>query len=393
MNGEPKTERRTRASRGARGTWLIWAGIAAAACAPEPTQSQALRPPALTPSERVQMPGPAPRGRPTATASELNATCTGCHSEIAAEWRASLHSQSQTDPAYQRAFAVEPLPFCQGCHAPETRIDRPVPAAAAELGVGCVTCHVVGDHLLASDATANLGSSAPPHALTRTAAFASTGACASCHQFTFPDRAPRSEPALMQATLHEHAESGARDVPCASCHMPRVGSGSGRHRSHAFPGGHDPEFVKAGLRVRAERRARNRVVLVLQTAGVGHAFPTGDLFRRLEVSAEAIGSDDQVVAGARRFLSRHWTEKQRFAQVVREVSGDDRPTQTPREVQLELPLDAAAAALPIAWRVAYQRVEHPRSEADEDSVLDGEIEIASGTLPPLSKGESDHVSP
>jgi hypothetical protein len=49
--------------------------------------------------------------------------------------------------------------------------------------------------------------------------------------------------------------------------------------------------------------------------------------------------------------------------------------------------------MPLAWRVAYQRVEHPRSEAEEDSVLDGEIEIASGTLPPLSKGESDHGHP
>jgi hypothetical protein len=339
------------------------------------------------------MRGPAPSGRDPATASALNASCTGCHSEIAAEWRASFHGQAQKDPAYQRAFAIEPLPFCQSCHAPEADAHRPVPESAADLGVGCVTCHVVGDQLLASAA----GTAVPPHEVRRSREFASVGACANCHQFAFPDGAPRGQFSLMQATLHEHDASTARDVPCANCHMPLVGAGASQHRSHAFPGGHDPEFVKAGLRVRAERHAANRVTFVLQTERVGHAFPTGDLFRRLEVSVEAVGSDYQAIGTARRYLSRHWSEKRQLARVVREVKRDDRPSDTPLRVELELELGPAErallAALPLAFRVAYQRVQHPRSEADEDSVLDGEIEIASGTLPPLSKGEPDHVHP
>jgi len=367
------------------GVWLI-----AVACAPEPNRVHAEAPAAAIP---LAMPGPSPTGRDAASASALNARCTGCHSEIAAEWRTSFHAQSQRDPAYQRAFAIEPLPFCQGCHAPETAANRPVPEAAADLGVGCVTCHVVGDHLLASSA----GTSEPPHAVTRSDAFANTAACATCHEFAFPELAPREKLSLMQATLHEHERSDARDVPCASCHMPLVGTGATKHRSHAFPGGHEPEFVRGALRVRAERRAADRVALVLQTERVGHAFPTGDLFRRLELSAEAVGSDYQAVGSTRRYLSRHWSEKQQLARVVRQVTRDDRATHTPLEVELELQLGPnerpLAASLPLAWRVAYQRVEHPRSEAEEDSVLDGEIEIASGTLPPLSKGEPDHVHP
>jgi hypothetical protein len=199
----------------------------------------------------------------------------------------------------------------------------------------------------------------------------------------------------MQATLREHEQSNSRTVPCASCHMPLVGTGAAKHRSHAFPGGHEPELVKGALRVRAERRAADRVVLVLQAERVGHAFPTGDLFRRLEVSAEAVGSEYQAVGSTRRYLSRHWSEKQQLARVVRQVKRDDRPTDTPLEVELELETSerTLVATLPLAWRVAYQRVEHPRSEADEDSVWDGEIEIASGTLPPLSKGEPDHGHP
>jgi cytochrome c554/c'-like protein len=334
------------------------------------------------------MPGPSPTGRDAATAAALNASCTGCHRQIAAEWRTSFHAQSQQDAAYQRAFAIEPLAFCQGCHAPETDAERPVPDAAADLGVGCVTCHVVGDQLLASplQVGAGKGTDRAPHAVTRTAPFAGVAPCAGCHEFAFPERVLRGQATLMQATVHEHAQSSTPELPCASCHMPSVGTGATRHRSHAFPGGHDPMFVKSALSVRAERRAANRVRLVLKSEAVGHAFPTGDLFRRLEVSAEAVGHDYQTVASARRYLSRHWSEKQQLMRVVRQVKSDDRPCQTPLEIELELPGSADGAALgklPLVWRVAYQRVEHPRSEAEEDSVLDGEIEVASGTLPPL----------
>jgi len=259
--------------------------------------------------------------------------------------------------------------------------------------VGCVTCHVVGEHLLASPSAADARS--VPHALTRAAEFAGTGACASCHQFAFPDPAANGERSLMQATLLEHEHSTAREQACADCHMPSVGTGERRHRSHAFPGGHAPEFVKKTLRVQAERRSATRVSFVLQAEHVGHAFPTGDLFRRLEVSAEAVGKDYQAIGGTRRYLSRHWSEKQQGARVVRQVKRDDRVTHVPLEFELELTeVDRElVATLPLVFRVAYQRVEHPRSEADEDSVLDGEIEIASGTLPPLTKGEPRHVHP
>jgi hypothetical protein len=375
----------------ARGVLGLVGGFVAcvAACAPD---GASVPPASAAAPVRVAMPGPAPRGRNSDTASALNATCTGCHQEIAAEWRASFHAHAERDEAYQRAFALEPLPFCQGCHAPETDAFRPVPEAAADLGVGCVTCHVVGEHVLATPSATNVTSEALlPHALTRTPEFAGAGACGTCHEFAFPDVALRGQPELMQATLREHAESDARGVACATCHMPSVGEGQARHRSHAFPGGHDADFMKGALSVQAERCAADRVCLVLTTAGVGHAFPTGDLFRRLEVSAEAIGSDDQVVGSARRYLSRHWSEEQKLATVVRRVTRDDRASDAP--LNIELALEGPVAALPVAWRVAYQRVEHPRSESEQDSIVNGEIEMASGTLLPLSKGEGSHVHP
>src|SRR5262245_41554016 len=80
---------------------------------------------------RSSMPGPSP-SRPRALTSE-NARCEGCHADIAAEWRSSLHRRSHSDPAYQRALEREPLAFCENCHAPE---------ASREIGISCISCHV-----------------------------------------------------------------------------------------------------------------------------------------------------------------------------------------------------------------------------------------------------------
>jgi hypothetical protein len=284
-----------------------------------------------------------------------NQRCESCHVEIAREWRQSLHAQSHSDPVYQRALAVEPLPFCQGCHAPEADPEQPVAAAVGEVGVACVTCHVLGNRVVTLHD--------------------SNAACASCHEFAFPDSAARRVPQLMQSTISEHARSSASGQSCADCHMPRAAAG---HRSHVFPGGRDAQLVQSALAVTA-RRTPSGATLRLVPRAVGHAVPTGDLFRRLEVSAEALGTEWQVVASQRRYLARHWQRiPGPFGVVLRDATSDDRPLDAVVEVELEL--GAAASERPISWRVAYQRVEHPRSEREEDSRVEGEIEIASGTL-------------
>src|SRR5262245_58757300 len=96
-------------------------------------------------------PGPAGGSAPARTVDGLgqvsSADCEGCHQDIAAEWRASLHRQAFSDASFQRAFSVEPLAFCQGCHAPEADAESTPSAAAAEEGVGCTTCHVQGGEI------------------------------------------------------------------------------------------------------------------------------------------------------------------------------------------------------------------------------------------------------
>lgn len=347
-----------------------------AGCGPQPRAT----PPPPRLSAASLLPGPAPRGRSTEEAARLNRGCEGCHVAIADEWRESWHARSQTDAAYQRAYALEPLQFCQGCHAPEADPSRPVPELAAQLGVGCVTCHVVAGQVLAasrSDAREPIrGAKTTPHPVLRDARLDGTAACSGCHEFEFPDRTARRVPELMQSTVTEHARSGQSEQACATCHMPLTTEGAVPHRSHAFRGGHDDALVKSAVDVRAERRP-DGARITLTPRELGHAFPTGDLFRRLEVSAEAIGPEWQVVARARRYLTRHWQRQPSpFGVALRSATSDDRPLG--REAVIDLPLGATNLA--IAWRVAYQRVEHPRSDDEHDSTVEGEIELGSGTL-------------
>jgi hypothetical protein len=284
---------------------------------------------------------------------------------------------------YQRAFVLEPLQFCQGCHAPEANPALPVPDAAAQLGVGCVTCHVVGGELLAAPARSDSrvpdgAAKTAPHPVLRDARLDGSAACAGCHEFEFPDRTARKLPELMQSTVSEQARSTERDRACASCHMPAVEPGVLSHRSHEFLGGHDAGLVKSAVIVKAERHGEIARITITPRE-LGHAFPTGDLFRRVEVSAEAVGPEWQVAASQRRYLTRHWQRvPSPFGIALRRATKDDRPLAA--ELVVDLALGNSALNLPIAWRVAYQRVEHPRSDSQQDSNVEGEIEIASGRL-------------
>lgn len=310
----------------------------------------------------------------------LNTTCEGCHADIAREWRDSLHAAAHTDAVYQRALEIEPLAFCQGCHAPEANPHEPVPASAARLGVACVTCHVLGGEIAGTARAPLRGTgAASPHPVVRDGRLDSSVACAGCHEFAFPDRGARARPELMQSTVSEHGRSPERDSACADCHMPIVERGGSRYRSHRFAGGRDADFVRGAALVSAARTGANTLQVSLTPQRVGHAFPTGDLFRRIEVSAEVVGSEWQVIASARRYLARHWERDPRspFGVVLRTASLDDRPLG--ERVSVELDLGERAAGLPITWRVAYQRVEHPRSDHEDDSLVEGEIVLAEGT--------------
>jgi hypothetical protein len=314
---------------------------------------------------------PPTASRPNRDRLSLNAECERCHDKAAAEHRGSLHAVAHTDQSFVRAFRREPLAFCTRCHAPEADPEEAIglsgsfetrPALAA--GVACVSCHLRGDVVLAAPRRAVAVQGAPaPHALRRDPKFAGVEACASCHEFDFPDR---NEP--MQLTVSEHRASPFARTPCAGCHMPAA--------AHGFAASRDPDMLRRAARVTASRH--DRVLrLEIRPAKIGHAFPTGDLFRRLRVVASAVDQQGRMIRRQERILSR----KTKLSSFVRGASHeiDDRPFVDGKVLRVEL--DLAAPPAEIRWQLVYERVAHPLSLDESQGVVEGGVVIDSGVLP------------
>ncbi|MSP60435.1 MAG: hypothetical protein EXR72_08845 [Myxococcales bacterium] len=326
-----------------------------------------------------------------------SASCVGCHQEIAAEWRSSLHRRAWIDPVFQQAYRVEPMAFCRGCHAPESDPAAPPTSTARHEGVGCTTCHVQADHVVG----ARPASADALHPVLADPRLATPAACASCHQFDFPAEAHQRVVESMQDTVAEHARSSAAATPCQKCHMPEVATAAGRHRSHAFAVISDPTMIRRAVHVTALRIDASRIAVTLTPAEVGHAFPTGDMFRRLEVRAELLRGLGTVAAPDRRRAPSVELARS-FRDLPRDPNGGDL---TPERVQakdtrvpppgtgpaptvvLTLPVPAPETA--VRWRVVYQRMSTPMAGAFRVNQVLDEIVVAEGILPALATAMAD----
>jgi len=320
------------------------------------------------------MPGPAPL--PAAGRLQLdNDACEACHEVQAAQWRGSQHQTAYTEREFQRALAHEPMPFCRGCHAPEADPRVPATGWAAEIGVGCVSCHVVGDAVLAAPGP----EVAAPHPLRREPRFATADACANCHEFAFPDNRRRARPEAMQRTIAEHAASPQAATDCSDCHMrDRAGA-----RSHAFVGSRDEHYFRDALTVAATRVAADTVEIQVAARPdvVGHAVPTGDLFRRLAVAVRPLGSGP-ARPWTTTYLARHYALESAGSGPIRVERSDDRPHPGEPARVLRFRLDPADAARPVAWEVRSERVESILEEREDRAIVVGALPLAAGELPP-----------
>ena len=153
-------------------------------------------------------------------------------------------------------------------------------------------------------------------------------------------------------------------------------------RAHGFAVASDPALLRRALLTQVTRRGES-LAFDLAPGEVGHAVPTGDLFRRLVVVAEVIGEDYQLVAHVERPLGRHF----RFeagangGRVQREIS-DDR---VQGAMHLDLDLGPRAAGQAIAWRIEWQRVQ---SMHEEEAVVADTVVLAEGRQPAQPRGPS-----
>jgi Cytochrome c554 and c-prime len=333
----------------------------------------------------AHMPGPWP-SRQTPLIPDpalLNAECESCHPVEAEQWRSSFHAKAYVNPAFQRALAIEPLAFCRGCHAPESNPLTEGKVKLQELGVACVSCHIVDGPVLATEGN----HSASPHSISRTPAFGTSYACVRCHEFPFPGESAKSGVELMQNTVAEHRASEYRDVSCASCHMSRDSKG---RRDHRFDVTRNPSFLRNALGVKVTRFPSGRVEFQLTSKGVGHAFPTGDLFRRIRVHIDVLGPEYSTLTSADAFLTRTFETTKSPAGVTRRVNTSDTrisadPTK-PSRVSFDFSLQSLK--FPILYSITYERVEHPGKIGHPDAVLEGIIELASGRIPPENRANA-----
>ncbi len=294
--------------------------------------------------------GEAP-ARVAATATATAATCAGCHAAIAEEWRASFHRTAFSDATFQESLALEETgerAFCTRCHAPAATARRDGVAA----GVDCVACHA-GAHAGGSES-------------------AGASACASCHEFAFDDG--RAD--LVQKTVSEHAASMYAAVGCAECHMPARDG----HMDHRFVSGHAPAQIARAVHVEVARERGGRGgkdgVRVAIRVDAGHAFPTGDMFRRARLLVFAEGAGGQIVADAERTFGRTWGGVRGGEHAGRrEQRSDTRIRGTWSElVELEAP---AAPIVRVRWMLFYERVIAMRGPhvdlASSDTIVEGEL--------------------
>jgi len=239
-------------------------------------------------------------------------SCGACHDAEHEQWAASGHARSWSNDLMLAGYAMEPLDFCQSCHAPlpaqqaEIRANHDwyvsldpssgIPAGSvirqpephADDGVTCAVCHWRDGEILAAQP-----SGFAPHRV-RAAPELATGAfCETCHDFAVAesrDGVTRFTTAAMQATGAEWRAWGG-DQTCQDCHMP--------DSEHRFVGVHDREALQAAVAVEQQGRE-----LVLRSVGVGHHLPSGDVFRHLTVEVWASDGWQVVDWIGRRFVAR-----------------------------------------------------------------------------------------
>lgn len=227
---------------------------------------------------------------PVRTIDPRPSACGQCHEAAVAQWRGSMHAHAWNNPVFRAEYDAAPAASCRGCHDP----------SATATGVDCATCHVRDGAVVAVRRTAR-GQAA--HPIVVDAMLTEVSACASCHQFNFTDDGIHDPTELLQSTVQEwRTQSAANSATCQDCHMEREFSAV----DHRFAGLHDAELLRSAVDIEVLARRTSAgvdVEVTVAAANVGHAVPTGDVFRRGVLTVQTDdGAQEQLVM--QRWLAR-----------------------------------------------------------------------------------------
>jgi hypothetical protein len=162
--------------------------------------------------------------------------------------------------------------------------------------------------------------------------------------------------------------------------MPDASSTGGSARAHDF---NVRPMLERAVEVRARRVGPTKLVVNLAALDVGHRVPTGDLFRRLELQAEARDAVGKVVVVAppaalqRSFSVRHGPDGVR-RRPVRDTRLLAPGEGSPRSVTLRFSKDVSA--LDVRYRLVYQRMPTAMATTFGIEPKHNEVLVAEGTL-------------
>lgn len=239
--------------------------------------------------------------------------CATCHETAYRNWSKTRHKVALTNPLYRESHEREPSPWCVNCHAPLRLAGTEKQPYREDEGVSCLVCHVRDGKILVKKEPAPgsgigstkltagpahspgakmasvpaPGSGIPAHSYLIDERLGDERFCEGCHEFNFPTVATamhdgdnfRYTDQPMQSTISEYRNSVFYNkVSCSGCHLFPYSADS-----HSFPGGHALGRLKKDLRIEVTRTSPGYITLRIFAQGIGHAFPTGDLFRTLRI--------------------------------------------------------------------------------------------------------------
>lgn len=250
---------------------------------------------------------PGPMIKPVKNMNSISAReCGSCHQKQYEEWNGSRHQLGFMNDIFLEGYRFEKKEFCVNCHAPlQNQVMEIGDHTVEELekmpknllpltheGITCVTCHVRENKILTLHDKKDNG----VHEFRTAKNLGSPEFCANCHQFNFPNNSediPRFTHEPMQNTLQEwryYAKNAPQKaerkdiVPnsCQSCHMPQG--------MHTFRGAHDTVLLRNSVELRFYTQ-NDSVFAYMASVGVGHEYPTGDLFRHLNLTIKNAGNE------------------------------------------------------------------------------------------------------
>ncbi len=263
--------------------------------------------------------------------------CGGCHVDIYASWKKSMHAFSLSDPIFDAAFMQalklagdDAKHICLRCHAPLTQsnADYDLEQGITREGVTCDFCHTVtavhldgrskpfsvAPGLTKRSVLKNVES--PAHKVAYSELHGTAAFCGGCHTYVTPAGL------VLMSTYDEwrlgpYAQEG---VQCQSCHMVlspgrvvRADFKKGDTSFHLHDLIHDTGQLRGALAVhivRAQRSARGLEVEVeVENVGSGHCVPTGIPTRQVVLSVEAESGNRQL------------TQERRYRKVVGDEKG------------------------------------------------------------------------